>query len=119
MGTVPNYEALTLTTLKDLVPLSPWKTPTPPFTRSRSRLVYSKIKEPLLKDGVRVYWEAMPVLQKEDDNVDFEVPYGGLFEFIDKYVFKAIKRGIDRLLGELLGLPRFDEYRSSLCVCSS
>ncbi|XVF35906.1 hypothetical protein REPUB_Repub19eG0012000 [Reevesia pubescens] len=111
---VPNHETPTLTTLKDLVPLYPWKTPTPPFSRSRS-MVYSKVKEPLLKNGVRVYWRAMPVLHKEDedeDDMDFEGPYGGSFEFIDKYVFKAIKRWIDRLFGELLGLPKFDDYGS-------
>ena len=78
---VPNYEAPTLTTLKDLVPLSPWKTPLPPFSTTRS-LVYIKVKEPLLKDGVRVYWEAMTVLHKQDDDLDFLIPYGGLFEFI-------------------------------------
>ncbi|EOY15133.1 Exopolysaccharide phosphotransferase SCO6021, putative [Theobroma cacao] len=111
MTTVPNCEAPTLTSLNDLVPLYPWKTPTPPFSRSRS-MAYSKIKEPLLvKDGVRVYWQAVPGLRKDDHgDMDFEVPCGGLFEFIDKYVFKAIRRWIDRLFGELLGLPKFEEY---------
>ncbi|XVE94493.1 hypothetical protein REPUB_Repub02eG0013600 [Reevesia pubescens] len=43
----------------------------PPFSRSSS-MVYSKIKEPLMKDGVWVYWQAVPVLhhQKEDDDDD-------------------------------------------------
>ncbi|XVE56216.1 hypothetical protein DITRI_Ditri03aG0219900 [Diplodiscus trichospermus] len=110
------YETPTLITLKDLVPLSPWKTSTPPFCRSCCP-IYIKIKEPLLKDGVTVYWQAMAV-HREADDIDFEVPCGGLFKIIDKHVFKAIRWWVDKMFGELFGLAKFDNYHSDLCPCS-
>ncbi|PQQ05811.1 hypothetical protein Pyn_03505 [Prunus yedoensis var. nudiflora] len=48
--------------------------------------------------------------EADDDDIDVEIPYQGLFEFIDKFVISKVRLWIDRLLGEILSLPKYDAY---------
>ncbi|CAN6682897.1 unnamed protein product [Malus baccata var. baccata] len=95
-----------LLALKELIPLKPWKTPPPPLSQSRCGY-YMKVK-----DGSRVYWTSKTALHREanDDIIDVEIPYEGLFEFIDKFVVRKVRVWIDRLFGEILCLPKYDAY---------
>lgn len=81
--------------LKDLKPLCPWKTPSPPLSELRG-LQYMKLKKPILKDGVKVYWENK-YLAEEDEELQVVISYQGVFEFIDKHGVKVIKRFIDKV----------------------
>lgn len=95
----------TLMPLKDLIELQPWKTPTPPFSKSHS--MYRKQSgDRLLRRGTTGTSNGREV--GEEDHLDFEIPYEGIFEFIDKYVVKKIRKLIDRFLGEVLGLAKYD-----------
>ncbi|KAM1423514.1 hypothetical protein TB2_015751 [Malus domestica] len=75
-----------LLALKELIPLKPWKTPPPPLSQSRCGY-YMKVK-----DGSRVYWTSKTALHREanDDIIEVEIPYEGLFEFIDKFVVRKV-----------------------------
>jgi hypothetical protein len=85
-----------LTQLTDLMPLQPWKTPSPPFNENHRNVQYIKLKEPLVtEDGSKVFWQPKR-LHKEVDGLDIEIPYVGVFESFDKGVIKTIRRWIDK-----------------------
>ncbi|CAB4296107.1 unnamed protein product [Prunus armeniaca] len=111
MDAAADHRSPSFMTLKELVPLQPWKTPPPPFSQSRCGK-YTKVKDPIPKDGARVVFWAPKTRQRDadDDDIDVEIPYQGLFEFIDKFVISKVRLWIDRLLGEILCLPKYDAY---------
>lgn len=97
-----------LVTLKDLVPLCPWKTPAPPFPGNQNGQ-YVKVKKPLQRGGTKVFWAPKTVLLNEDEDIEsLTFPFEGLFEFFDVCVVNNIKRWIDRLLGQIFSLPKYD-----------
>ena len=75
-------ESPCLVTLEELIPLRPWKTQTPPFPGNQ-KARYVKVKEPLLKDGARVFWvQQKSVVFGSEDHEDIEglrIPFLGLF----------------------------------------
>lgn len=91
-----------LTQLKDLIPLSPWKTPPLPLSELKGAQ-YMKIKEPIFKNGVKVYWQPK-YLDKEDEDPELIIPYQGLFEFIDTHFVNVIKRWISKFVGQVSSL---------------
>lgn len=104
-----------LVPLKELMPLYPWRTPTPSFPNNLNKSQYMKLKEPFAEavGPPRVFWQ--PKALHDGDKSDLEImkiPYQGLFEFIDRCVIKYLKRLIDRLLGQVFGLPKYDHYNS-------
>jgi hypothetical protein len=95
--------------LKGLMPLQPWKTPTPPFPKNQNGQ-YIKLKGLQIKDGTMNFWQ-LKTLQNVADYSDIVIPYEGFFEFVDNHVIKTFRRWIDKLLGEIFSLPRFDRYK--------
>lgn len=91
--------------MKDLLPLQPWKTPSPSFPYQNQNGQYVKLKKPLVRDGTRVFWQVR-MMQNEDDDLDIDIPYKGVFEFIDKWVIKTIRVWVDWLFGEIFSLPK-------------
>ncbi|QCD98753.1 hypothetical protein DEO72_LG7g30 [Vigna unguiculata] len=79
MVSVPRNEPK-LIELKELMPLRPWNTPSLPLKKVGVR--YVKLKEPIYRDGVRVYWQT--VIEEEDENHKFEIPYERLFNLLNK-----------------------------------
>lgn len=98
-----------LVTLKELVPLHPWKTPVPPFPGNQNGQ-YVKIRTPILKDGAMVFWAPRTLLRVEDheDNKYLKTPYEGFFEFVDEFLINNVKKWIERLLGQIFSLPKYD-----------
>ncbi|KAK7283761.1 hypothetical protein RIF29_13507 [Crotalaria pallida] len=88
--------------LKNLMPLSPWNSQPQPLRKLKERQ-YVKLKKPILRDGVIVYWQPK-IVEKEAEDLEFEYPYVGLFEFIDRYIVDVIKRWTDKLLGPILSI---------------
>jgi hypothetical protein len=85
--------------LKDLRPLRPWKTP-PLALKELRGMQYVKLKKPVFKDGVQVYW--LPkYLSNEVEEPEAEIPYQGVFEFIDRHFVSVIKRWIDKFVGQV------------------
>ncbi|KAJ1425111.1 hypothetical protein SESBI_11226 [Sesbania bispinosa] len=103
--------------LKDLMPLYPWKTSPLPLSKLRGGQ-YMKLKEPIFKDGVKVYWQHK-VLEKEAEDLEFEVPYEGVFKFIDRHVVNVIKSGLISLDrgGDCLDGTRINGNGSQQCSC--
>ncbi|KAM1246089.1 hypothetical protein ACFX2J_042201 [Malus domestica] len=98
-----------LLALKELILLKPWKTPpSPPLSHCQ----YEKYMK--VKDGSRVYRAPKTTLHNEKNNdiINVEIPYEGLFEFVDKFVVKKVTVLIERVLGEILSLPKYDAYHS-------
>ena len=95
-----------LVTLKELVPLRPWSTPTPPFPGNQNGQ-YVKIKKPILKDGTMIFWAPKSLLRIEDHE-DLNTPYEGFFKFVDEFLINNVKKWIDRLLGQIFSLPKYD-----------
>lgn len=97
-----------LVTLEELVPLCPWKTPAPPFPGNQKGQ-YVKVKKPLLRDGTEVFWAPKRLLLNEDEDIEgLAVPFEGLFEFCDACIINNVKRWIDKLLGQIFSLPKYD-----------
>lgn len=99
-------ESPRLVPLKQLMPLYPWKTAAPPFPENQHEQ-YMKVK-----DGDRVFWAPKRMLNHGANDSDMEIPYEGVFEFIDKCIVKNVKRWIDRLVGEIFGLPKYDPCKN-------
>ncbi|KAJ1425110.1 tyrosine kinase family protein [Sesbania bispinosa] len=91
----PRTQQPKLIQLKDLMPLNPWKTSPLPLNKLRGGKCM-KLKEPIFKDGVKVYWQHK-FLEKEVEDLEFEVPYEGVFKFINKHVVNVIKKWINKL----------------------
>jgi hypothetical protein len=85
--------------LKDLMPLRPWKTPSLPLSELKG-VQYVKLKKPIVKDGVTIYWLPKSLVMEVEDP-EIVIPYQGIFEFIDRHVVKAVKRWIDKLVGQV------------------
>lgn len=104
----PDESTPSLVALKELMPLYPWRTPAPQFPGNLNEGQYVKVKD----GSSRVFW-APKTLQNGANDYDsetIEIPYQGLFEFIDKYVINNLKRWTDRLLGQIFSLPKYDYY---------
>lgn len=84
--------------LKDLIPLRPWMSPPLKFSELRG-VQYMKLKKPIIKDGVKVYWQPK-ILANEDEVQEDVIPHQGVFEFIDTHVVNVLKRWIDKSLGQ-------------------
>lgn len=89
-----------LVELKDMMPLCPWKTPPPPLSKLRGGQ-YVKLKEPIFKDGVKVYWQPKSSAMEAEDDPEVEIPYQGVFEFIDRHVVNVVKRWVEKLVGQV------------------
>lgn len=50
--------------LKDLASLPPQKAATPPYP-GNMKTRYVKVKQPLFKDGIRVYWQEISVRDED------------------------------------------------------
>ncbi|PON34904.1 hypothetical protein PanWU01x14_340440 [Parasponia andersonii] len=104
-------ESERLVTLKELVPLHPWRTPSPPFPGNKNGQ-YVKIKKPILKDGrTKVFWAPKTLLRIKDYGEgiqDLKTPYEGFFEFVDNFLINNVRKWIDRLLGQIFSLPKYD-----------
>jgi hypothetical protein len=61
---------------------------------------YVKLKKPIVKDGVTIYWLPKSLVTEVEDP-EIVIPYQGIFEFIDRHVVKAVKRWIDKLVGQV------------------
>lgn len=99
-------ESPRLVPLKQLMPLYPWRTPSPPFAENQNGQ-YMKVKH-----GEKVFWASKRMPNHEDNDSDMEIPYEGVFEFIDRCVVRNVKRWIDKLVGEIFGLPRYDPCKN-------
>ncbi|KAE9592658.1 hypothetical protein Lal_00029196 [Lupinus albus] len=86
-----------LVELRKLIPLRPWQTPPPPLTKLRGQQ-YMKLKKPIIKNGVKIYWH--PKISEEEFEEQIEIPYAGIFEFFDKLV-GGIKRWSDKFFGQI------------------
>ncbi|GLU04628.1 hypothetical protein SLE2022_217660 [Rubroshorea leprosula] len=96
-----------LESLKDLTSMPGPRSPCPQypgFLKTR----YVKVKEPVFRNGVRVYWDEVP-LHKEVGDEESEVRCFGVFRFLKVQVIGTIRRAFDRYFGVLLGLP-MSEY---------
>lgn len=102
-----------LVPLKELMPLQPWRTPAPPFPGNLNKGQYVKVKD---GSSSRVFW-APKASQSGANDYDhseiIEIPYQGLFEFIDKCVINNLKRWTDRVLGQIFSLPKYDYYNTT------
>ncbi|KAJ1424190.1 tyrosine kinase family protein [Sesbania bispinosa] len=106
--------------LKDLMPLYPWKTSPLPLSKLRGGQ-YMKLKEPIFKDGVKVYWQHK-YLEEEAEDLEFEIPYEGVFKFIDRHVVNVIKKWIHKLGhvfrgGDYLDGTQINGNGSRQCSC--
>ncbi|RHN77661.1 hypothetical protein MtrunA17_Chr1g0157161 [Medicago truncatula] len=95
MGSI-SKEKPKLISLKDLMPLRPWNSPPLPLSELRGRQ-YMKLKKPIFKDGVEVYW--LPkILANEDEVPETVIPFQGVFKFIDRHVLTVVKRWIGKIV---------------------
>ena len=108
-------ESPSLTSLKELIPLQPWRTPPPPF-RQNPYDQYVKVKEPRIENGERVYWVAKATVEDDEDVGNIRIPHEGFFDFIDRWVIKKVHQWIDKRLGELLSLPKYDPYHKTSSI---
>ncbi|ESW32612.1 hypothetical protein PHAVU_001G002500 [Phaseolus vulgaris] len=81
MGSARTMHEPKLIELKDLRRLLPWNTPSLPLNKVGRR--YMKVKEPIYRNGVRVYWQQVI----EEDEEDQEE---GLFKFFNTLFFSLI-----------------------------
>lgn len=114
-------ESPSLTSLKELIPLQPWRTPAPPFPQNPYDQ-YMKVKEPIIKDGATVYWAPRSSILKsecdddDDDVTNVKIPHEGFFDFIDKWVINKAHQWVDRAFGELFSLPKYDPHRTTRLI---
>ncbi|KAK7376672.1 hypothetical protein VNO80_02086 [Phaseolus coccineus] len=87
MGSVPTMHEPKLIELKDLRRLRPWNTPSLPLSKVGR---YMKVKEPIYRNGVRVYWQQVIEEDEEDENPVYEIPYEGVFKFFNTRFFSLI-----------------------------
>ncbi|RHN77949.1 hypothetical protein MtrunA17_Chr1g0160241 [Medicago truncatula] len=85
--------------LKDLMPSYPRKTPQLPISELRG-WQYMKLKEPIVKDGVKVYWETKR-LANEVEDPKVVTPNQGVVKLFNIYVVNVIKRLIDMIVAKV------------------
>ncbi|KAG2698261.1 hypothetical protein I3843_07G142200 [Carya illinoinensis] len=85
--------------LTDLMPLQPWKTPAPLFPENYQNRQYIKLKKPVVRDGNKVFWQPETLVKRDDEDeyLDVEIPYEGVFEFFDKCIIKRIRVWVDKI----------------------
>jgi len=75
--------------LKDLMKLRPWNSASLPLSKAGGR--YMKLKEPIYRNGVKVYWQ--PVIEEEEArNPRFRILCQALFKFFNTRIFCVIRR---------------------------
>jgi len=85
--------------LKDLMPSYPRKTPQLPISELRG-WQYMKLKEPIVKDGVKIYWQTK-ILAKEVEDPKVVAPNQGIFKLFNIYVVNVVKRLIGKIVAKV------------------